>query len=702
MCKTTRYLLFLLILLRISVSNLIADENHPKIKICLNMIVKNESHIIERCLNSVKNIVDYISICDTGSSDNTIEIIEQFMQTNNIPGKIYRQTWINFGHNRSLSFQAAQKSLQELGFFLPNTYLLLLDADMILEVDPSFKQTSLTADAYYIRQRNHTESCHNIRLIRSSLPWECSGVTHEYWLCNQPTKIEQLQALQVDDREDGGCKADKYERDIKLLTETLRESPNHSRSIFYLAQSYRALGNFDEAIKWYKARIPLKGSTEEVWYSKLMIGKIYEELGFWTQALHYYLDAYHDNPKRAEPLYKIAQHYRINGQNQLAYLFAKEGSNLTCPSDPLLFVLHPVYDYQLDEEISIAAYYTPFKKEGFEAISRLILNKSAPRYVKDCAYKNLLFYIENLKDARFQPLEIETPLIREGLSDRYNPMNTSILKTENGYLLICRTVNFNRNLLSMISKDPLDPTMRTRNFLIECDSNFNIQSQKEIIENFPREENHFPFNGLDDCRLFSFNQQPWFACATFGTHPNIIGQTLCKLADHSSDKTIDVEKFIPLKVPDPKRFEKNWLPFIKNNKLHAIYFYDPFTVYELNMQTGNYEKILQVSSTYDFSRFRGSAAPIEFDDGYLMLVHEVVGDQQLYYLHRFVFLDKDLNIKKLSKSFMFKHKGIEFCTGMTIDHSGTQCILPFSIEEREAWICSVPIKTIRSLLEPLP
>jgi glycosyltransferase involved in cell wall biosynthesis len=39
--------------------------------VCLNMIVKNESKVIERCLRSVKGCIDYWVIVDTGSTDDT-------------------------------------------------------------------------------------------------------------------------------------------------------------------------------------------------------------------------------------------------------------------------------------------------------------------------------------------------------------------------------------------------------------------------------------------------------------------------------------------------------------------------------------------------------------------------------------------------------------------------------------------------------
>ena len=87
-----------------------------------------------------------------------------------------------------------------------------------------------------------------------------------------------------------------------------------------------------------------------------------------------------------------------------------------------------------------------------------------------------------------------------------------------------------------------------------------------------------------------------------------------------------------------------------------------------------------------FTHFRGSAAPIAFDNGYLMLVHEVVlkEDYSRCYLHRFLFLDEKLRTTKLSKPFFFDHQGVEYCCSMTLDHSGKQLVLAIGLEDREA------------------
>jgi len=54
-------------------------------KVVLNAIVKNESKIIKRLLDSCKNLIDYISICDTGSTDNTVEVIYDWIKENDFP-----------------------------------------------------------------------------------------------------------------------------------------------------------------------------------------------------------------------------------------------------------------------------------------------------------------------------------------------------------------------------------------------------------------------------------------------------------------------------------------------------------------------------------------------------------------------------------------------------------------------------------------
>ncbi len=243
---------------------------------------------------------------------------------------------------------------------------------------------------------------------------------------------------------------------------------------------------------------------------------------------------------------------------------------------------------------------------------------------------------------------------------------------------------------------------RTKNFLIHYDRDFMLISQQEIVEDF-RAKDFVSCNveGLEDCRLFDLKDETWFTCTTSDTNPTGIRQiSLCKLAEENAHVAV----LLPLNGPDPYRCEKNWLPFIKEGLPHVVYSYDPFIIYQLDMETGDCKLALRYEPVHDFSRFRGSASPIEFDDGYLMMIHEVVllADYSRCYLHRFIYLDRDFIIRQVSKPFTFKHLGIEYCCGMTFDHSDTQLIMTIGIEDHEAYLCFVDLDNVRSLLNPLP
>ena len=78
------------------------------------MIVKNESKIIERCLESVSKFIDYWVICDTGSTDKTREIIKDFFKKKNIPGELHQHVWKSFSFNRNLGLEIAKKKSENM------------------------------------------------------------------------------------------------------------------------------------------------------------------------------------------------------------------------------------------------------------------------------------------------------------------------------------------------------------------------------------------------------------------------------------------------------------------------------------------------------------------------------------------------------------------------------------------------------------
>lgn len=697
------FLLFLLLLL-------------PKIghtqetgALCVCIPVKNDDLVLRKCLDSVKEIADCLCIFDTGSSDMTLESVREFMQKTGIPGKIYRQNSPNFERNRILAFHAGQKALNEFGVPLAQSYILLLDPDMILKTGSAFRKESLKEDAYLILENSSSLSYskYSPRLIRASLSLDRMDEVHGTLGVKKPERFVKLQTLMIDEQEESSYyTSEKLKQQIQKLSQALDAKPENGRCLLDLAQTYKGLKQYEAALSYYKKLIEKDADKQQVWFAKYMSGECCLEMNDWENALSSYMDAYQYDSHRPEPLYKIASYYRQHGQNDLAYLFAKQGAHLALPPDSLLIPYPPLHPYQFDEEISIAAYYTPFKEEGYLAGSDLMLRKNVPKYIKEQAYQNILFYVENLKHAEFQPIAPELPLIQEGSDEHYHPMNPSIQKTEQGYELILRAVNYTQtgaNYFHTIDKGGI---FRTRNFLLHYDKGFKLLGQQEIIENLPREKTPGRYvEGLEDCRIFKMHDDLWFTCNTSDTNfTGTIQISLCKLENQPRGGAVHVQQLIPLLGPDPYRCEKNWLPFMKDGELYTLYSYDPFFIYKPNIATGECEPHISYQPVHDFSHLRGSAGPVDWDEGgYLMLVHEVVfRNHARYYLHRFIELDKNFIIQRASKPFTFRHLGVEYCCSMTLDHSRKKLILPIGIEDHEAYLSSIDLDHVRALLRPLP
>ncbi len=473
---------------------------------------------------------------------------------------------------------------------------------------------------------------------------------------------------------------------LPILFFASEQDPSH---FFHTAEALKEEKQYNEAIVWYRQRLQYPGNGEETWGSQMGLGFCYEALNDWSQALFWYLEAFQKSPILLEPLLRIATYYRLHGQNDLAYIFAKHGSRFI-----------PSKDYRFDEELSIVAFYTRYREDGYKAVSDLLLRKGVPWHVKSAAYHNLLYYVQPLKGAKFQKIEIELPFVAENSLERFYPMNPSIAKTKDGYAVILRAVNFTQERAKSFHTNDPDGYFRTRNFLLRYDKDFTLLSSSEILDHSVRERfDPWIVLGLEDCRLFEWNQELWFTASARDTNPNAIPQiALGKIEDGN------ITRLTPLEGPDPNRCEKNWLPFIQDQTdLNLIYGYDPFIIYRPNVFTGSCETVFEYQPVHDFSLFRGSAGPIPFDDGYLLLVHEPVifDDYGRCYVHRFIFLDKRFVIKLVSKPFTFLHQGIEFCCSMTNDHLGSTLVLMLGVEDSSAYFCFVDPNSVRAMLCPL-
>ena len=303
------------------------------VKLILTMILKNEEKIIKRLLDSVKDIIDGYVICDTGSTDNTMNIIKEYTEKNDLIGCLYEEPFKNFGYNRTHVFNKAKELFHE-------QYALLIDADMIIEIN-GFDKNELKHQAYSIKQYNKSIEYWNKRIIRLEDGIKCVGSTHEYW---HTKELYNLDTIKINDIGDGGAKSDKFLRDIRLLTTELREEPTNTRTCFYLANSYRDIKGQDEkAIEYYTKRIEMGGWIEEMFYSAYEIGNIYNcRLHNIEKAIYWWLKAFEIDPRRNESIYELYRYYK-GRNNELSLMFKMLGLKIPYPNNCVLFICKHTY-----------------------------------------------------------------------------------------------------------------------------------------------------------------------------------------------------------------------------------------------------------------------------------------------------------------------------------------------------------------------
>lgn len=352
-------------------------------RICLNMIVKNEAPVIERCLASVKPWIDHWVIVDTGSSDGTQARIREFMK--DVPGELHERPWRDFAFNRNQALDLARAK---------GDLVLFIDADETLAVPEGFAWPALPADGYQLQCNSSGWNYFRNSLVATRLPWRWEGVLHEYLTCDLPHAWENLLAPSILVSHDGARarSTDTYLRDIEVLERALRDEPGNTRYCFYLAQSYRDAGRRAQSRERYAARVAMGGWEEERWFSLFQVAALDEQLGAQPSVVRDgYLAAYQMRPTRAEPLCALARYHRLRDEFALAHLYAQQAAAMAYPTDSL-FVDTAVYAWRALDELAVSAYFANARDQGREALRRLLEERKFPHAEQARIEGNKAFY----------------------------------------------------------------------------------------------------------------------------------------------------------------------------------------------------------------------------------------------------------------------------------------------------------------------
>ncbi|MGW3323397.1 glycosyltransferase [Streptomyces virginiae] len=343
-----------------------------KATVCLNMIVKNEAPVIRRCLESVRPLIDTWVIVDTGSTDGTQEIIREFF--GDLPGVLHERPWQGFGASRSEAIELARPGAD---------YLLFLDADDVMEVQPGFRMPELTLDAYRLAVHHRPVVHWRPALVSTRLPWRYVGVLHEYLHCEGAYSSGALEGANIlivggGARGREGSEREKYLRDARILEQGLLEEPGNTRYAFYLAQSWRDAGEAAKSLAAYDLRAGMGGFAEEAYCARLYAARLAARLDQpQAEVMDRYLRAHESRPTRAEALGDLARLCRAGSRWPLAYMFARQAVRIPRPDDTL-FVEVDWYEWRALDELAVAAYWTGAYAESLECSERLLEEGKLP------------------------------------------------------------------------------------------------------------------------------------------------------------------------------------------------------------------------------------------------------------------------------------------------------------------------------------
>jgi hypothetical protein len=641
-------------------------SNNKNITLCLNMIVKNESRIITRLFDSVIGIIDTYCICDTGSTDNTCEIIDEYFKSKNISGKIIKEPFKNFEYNRTFAAKAC---------YGMSDYILLLDADMVLNIY-NFDKQKLNHTAYYILQGCDDFYYQNIRLIKNVENIEYRGVTHEYITCPNinPVQLLSKNELFITDIGDGACKLDKFERDIRLLTEDFKNNPKNSRTVFYLANSFFDTNDLKNAIHYYKIRIELGGWVQEVWMSYYKIGLSHKKMNEIEKAIYYWLKGFDYFPQRLENIYELIKHHRIHSEHNLSLLYYNVAKNVLNKIEnneidisSYLFLQNDVYRYKIYEEYLIIAYYVSNDRIEYNKLFNLLLNMNSVN--KNQILRNHKFYVQSMQNDFDKYIKITCNDM--GVDDSNFNSTPSICFLNDDIYINMRIVSY--LITESGCYDIKNNHITSKNKLIKLDKNLNVKDN--YILNYNTAYDDY-YEGIEDMRLISYDNKLYFN----GVRPIGKDSEFKIVMEHGfvdfDTKSVN-SKF--LSFDKQNKIEKNWVLFNYNNELYHIYSWSPLLILKVktdeicenNENSSNSESVIHLGEVKRivmpviFNEIRGSTNGKVILDEIWFICHIVSHEEKRHYYHMMVVLDlHTLKLKKYSNMFTFNKINIEFCLGL--------------------------------------
>ncbi len=170
----------------------------------------------------------------------------------------------------------------------------------------------------------------------------------------------------------------RWPRDVALLeAELARSTERAPRTVFYLAETYCCLEEYEKAIPLYTERITLGGFADERFISALRIGHCERTLD--RDPVPAFARAIAMCPDRAEPRVALSRHYTSIGRHEEAYRVALAADGMPIPEVPTrIFIDSNLYVWGARDQLAVAAFNVNRFEESIAICTELLAGTKLP------------------------------------------------------------------------------------------------------------------------------------------------------------------------------------------------------------------------------------------------------------------------------------------------------------------------------------
>lgn len=389
-------------------------------KVCLAMVVANERPVIERCLNSCKNMIDQICISVNGDDDDTSGAIERWGKENDVPTTVWFDPWEGYGPNKTRNLKKVREELE-------TEYIIFIDADEVFVTNPKDPTSYPTpkdaekllaeldehsnVDCFYMKTHYGAHLYDRWQIIRNNQEWEWRLPYQEYLIGMKSNNRHDIDWVFNYSRHEGHSSRHSDRRpNAERLEAWAKENPDSTdyvRACYYLGEAFMALNDKKKAIEYFSKRLNLGGWNQERYMASFYLAGLYDGTNAQKRRDHLLLCVDID-PRRLEAYHQLLKDDHKTGNNRRAMCWAVAAPSSRIPPADAFPVTKTVYEYLFDYDISICAYYAAVQQKGLkggfvdtgifqmglDAINRCY--DKLPDNLKQVTDRNKHFYTDNL------------------------------------------------------------------------------------------------------------------------------------------------------------------------------------------------------------------------------------------------------------------------------------------------------------------